>query len=126
MGRSRRLGFFGVRDSELTNEAAATPAVGLAYADNGDGSYAFVSGTCHLREDRTKVQQLWSKLHEAWYEGPDDPDLQLIEIRMESAEYWDSPDSGIFRFLGIVKAAVAGSDEDELGEHGEIQVADRR
>ena len=38
---------------------------------------------------------------------------------MESAEYWDSPDSGIIRFLGIIKAAVTG--EEHEFEHGEIR-----
>jgi general stress protein 26 len=115
------LWFFGVRASELVREASADPRVGLAYADNDDGSYAWVSGTCHLREDRAKVEQLWSAIHKAWYDGPDDPDLQLIEVRVESAEYWDSPDSGVIRFIGIIKAAVTG-DEYDAGEHGQIEV----
>ena len=113
------LWFFGVRESELVSEARADPRVGLAYANNADGSYAYVNGRCFLRDDRAKVEQLWSKLHQAWYDGPDDPDLQLIEVRLESAEYWDSPDSGIIRFLGIVKAAITG--EEHEFEHGEVQ-----
>src|SRR5262245_36484018 len=76
---SGSLWVFGVRASDLTEEARANPRVGLAYADNDKGSYAFVTGACRLRDDRAKVEQLWSKLHEAWYDGPDDPDLQLIE-----------------------------------------------
>jgi general stress protein 26 len=115
------LWFFGVRASELVTEAAADPRVGLAYADNGAGSYAFVSGRCHLREDRAKVEQLWSDIHKAWYDGPDDPDLQLLEVRIETAEYWDGPDSGVVRFLGILKAAITG--EEHEVEHGEIEVA---
>jgi general stress protein 26 len=113
------LWFFGVREAEMTGEARDEPRVGLAYADNGKGSYAYVTGRCFLRDDRAKVEQLWSKLHEAWYDGPDDPDLQLIEVRMESAEYWDSPDSGMIRFLGMVKAAVTG--EEHEFDHGEIR-----
>jgi general stress protein 26 len=116
------LWFFGVRASELVSEASADPQVGLAYADNDGGSYAFVSGRCELREDQAKVEELWSDLHKAWYDGPDDPDLQLIEVHIESAEYWDSPDSGVLRFLGIVKAAVTGQ-EHEVGEHGEVELA---
>jgi general stress protein 26 len=112
------LWFFGVRQSELTDEARAEPRVGLAYGDNGKGTYAYVTGRCFLREDRAKVGELWSKIHAAWYDGPDDPDLQLIEVRMESAEYWDGPDSGIVRFLGIIKAAITG--EEHEVDHGEV------
>lgn len=114
------LWFFGVRSSELVTEAASDPRVGLAYADPGAGSYAFVSGRCHLREDRSRVEELWSDIHKAWYDGPDDPDLQLLEVRIEAAEYWDAPDSGVVRFLGILKAAVTG--EEHEAEHGQIEV----
>ena len=114
------LWFFGVRDSELVTEVAADRRVGLAYADNGDGTYAFVSGSGFLREDRTKIDELWNPIHKAWYDGPDDPDLQLIEVRLESAEYWDSPDSGVFRFLGVLRAAVS-NEEHEVGTHGEVR-----
>lgn len=119
------LWFFGVRDSELANEVAADPRVGLAYADNGSGTYAHVVGTGHLREDQAKVDELWNPIHKAWFDGPDDPDLQLIEVRLDTAEYWDSPDSGVFRFLGVLRAAVTG-DEHEVGTHGEVEAASTR
>ena len=112
------LWFFGIREGELVDEARAEPRVGLAYDNHGKGTYAYVRGRCFLREDRARVEQLWSKPHEAWYDGPDDPDLQLIEVRMESAEYWDSPDSGVIRFLGIIRAAITG--EEHEFDHGEI------
>jgi len=114
------LWFFGVRDSELTNEVAADSRVGLAYADNGSGTYAYVVGRGYLREDRAQVDELWNAIPKAWYNGPDDPDLQLVEVRLETAEYWDSPDSGVVRFLGILRAAVT-DDEHEVGTHGEVE-----
>ena len=114
------LWFFGVKESELVQEAAADPDVTLSFADNAKGTYAFVSGKAYLRDDRAKVEELWNPIHKAWYDGPDDSDLQLIEVKLESAEYWDSPDSGAVRFLGILKAAVTG-DEHEVGEHGHVQ-----
>lgn len=120
-GEDGSLWFFGVRDSELVGEVSAQNAVGLAYVDNGSSTYTFVSGTCHLREDRAKVDELWSRIHEAWFDGPDDPRLQLIEVRMESAEYWDSPDPGAVRILSMVRAAVTGKQPE--GDHGEIEVA---
>jgi len=118
------LWFFGVRKSELVEEVAADSRIGLAYADNGGGTYAFVSGRGYLREDQAKVEELWNPIHKAWYSGPEDPDLQLIEVVVETAEYWDSPDSGVFRFLGILRAAVT-DEEHEVGEHGEIEVGGR-
>ena len=45
------LWFFGVKDSELVQEAAEDPQVSLSFADNGKGTYAFVSGRAYLRTD---------------------------------------------------------------------------
>ena len=61
-----------------------------------------------------------SALAGRWYDGPEDPDLQLIEVRIQSAEYWDSPDSGIVRMVGVLRAAVTG-EEHEVGTHGEVK-----
>jgi general stress protein 26 len=119
------LWFFGVRGSELADEVAADARVGLAYADNGSGTYAYVVGRGYLREDRAKIDELWNPIHKAWYSGPDDPDLQLIEVQLKTAEYWDSPDVGVVRFLGVLRAAVT-SDEHEVGEHGEVSVPSSR
>lgn len=116
--------FFGVRESELAQEVAADSTVGLAFADNSKGTYAFVAGHGFLRENRAKLEDLWNPILKAWYDGPDDPDLQLIEVQLESAEYWDSPDSGPLRFLGILKAAVTG-DEHEVGTHGTVEAPAR-
>jgi general stress protein 26 len=115
------LWFFGVRESELVTEVAADSRVGLAYADNGGGTYAHVSGRGYLREDRAKIDELWNPIHKAWYSGPDDPDLQLIEVQLESAEYWASPSVGVVRMLGVLRAALTG-EEHEVGEHGQVEV----
>ena len=113
--------FLGARDSDVVAEAAADPRVGLVFADPDDGTYAYVEGNAQLRDDPDRVKELWDPMAEAWFEGPDDPSIQLIVVRIESGEYWDTPDNGAFRLLGVVKAAVIG-DREAAGEHGEVTV----
>jgi general stress protein 26 len=118
------LYFFISSDATTLDEIATDPTVGLGYADNGAGTYVSVSGTARVREDRAKVRDLWNPMLNAWFEGPDDPNLNLVEVRVDAAEYWDSPDSKVVRLVGIVAAAVTG-DEYDAGERGEITLARR-
>jgi general stress protein 26 len=113
------LWIFVPRDSEIASEVAADTTVALIYADTGNATYAHLRCHADLRDDRAKVAELWNPVMKAWYESPDDPNIQAIEVTVESAEYWDSPDSGVMRIVALARAAVGG-DDSPLGEHGEI------
>ena len=118
---SGSLWFFVSSDATTLDQIAAEPSVGLAYADNGKGTYVSVAGDAAVRHDRDKVQELWNPAFKAWFEGPDDPNLNLVEVRIREAEYWDGPDSRIARLIGIVAAAVTG-DEYDAGEQGTVEL----
>jgi len=122
---SGSLWFFISADADTLDEIAADPSVGLAFSDNGKGTYVSVAGDAAVRQDQAKVRELWNPVFKAWFDGPDDPNLRLVEVRVSSAEYWDSPDSRVARFIGIVAAAVTG-DEYDAGEQGEIQLTGSR
>ena len=66
--------------------------VNLSYADPRDEDFASISGTAHVVHDREKIRALWTKDLEPWFpRGVDDPDLALLEVRIDKAEYWDTP-----------------------------------
>ena len=118
---SGSLWFFVSADATTLDQIAADPSVGLAYADNGKGTYVSVAGDATVRDDRAKINELWNPAFKAWFEGADDPDLNLVEVRIREAEHWDGPDSRIARLIGIAAAAVTG-DEYDAGEQGEIEL----
>jgi general stress protein 26 len=40
----------------------------------------------------------------AWFpDGLDDPDLALLRVHVEAAEYWDSPSSTMVHIVGFVR-----------------------
>ena len=88
-----RLWFF---TEEHSPKSAAIEAhdhqVNLSYADPHDEDYVSVSGTARLVRDREKMRELWDSPLSAWFpRGLDDPDLALLEVRIDKAEYWDVP-----------------------------------
>jgi general stress protein 26 len=116
------LFFLGNDGSAQLQDIGRNPAVNLAYADNDGSKYASVSGTATSRIDPVLVKQLWNPILKAWWDGPDDPAIRVIEVQVQEAEYWAGPGKRVVRLVGMVAAAVTG-DEYDAGEHGRVEVA---
>ena len=57
-----------------------------------------------------------------WFpKGIDDPDLALLCVHIEKAEYWESPGSAVKRLYALVKARTTG-DKDAIGENRKLRV----
>lgn len=88
-----RLWFFTQAHSPKAIEAEANShQVSLAYADPRDEDFASISGTANVVRDPEKMRALWSPGLKRWFpKGLEDPDLALLEVRIDKAEYWDAP-----------------------------------
>jgi len=84
-------------------EIGACPQVCVAFADTHGQKYVSVSGTAEVSADRRKIRQLWSIPARIWWDTPEDPNIRLITIVPENAEYWDSPGN----VVSNIKMAVA-------------------
>ena len=74
----------------------------MTYADPEDHCYIAISGKGQIIRDPGKAAQLWSPIYEAWFPaGLADPDLSLIRISVEKAEYWDVPSSQAVHLLDL-------------------------
>jgi len=116
------LWFFTRDSSGKSGEARRHPQINLSYADPDKNRYVSVSGAAEIVRERAKAQELWNPVYRAWFpQGLDDPDLVLLRVRVEQAEYWDSPSSAMVQVAGFVKAMVSGKTyEPGPGEHGKI------
>jgi general stress protein 26 len=66
------------------------------------------------------MRKLWTPWVEPWFpRGLEDPDLALLCVHVEEAEYWDAPQSRMQRMLGLARAIATG-DTHELGEHEKL------
>ncbi|WP_295856810.1 pyridoxamine 5'-phosphate oxidase family protein [uncultured Xylophilus sp.] len=118
------LYFFVSRSSEIAARVREDGNVNIAYAHPGKDSYVSVSGEARDVEDRATVERLWTKMAEAWFPGgPTDPDLQLLEVRIIGAEYWDVTDSKVTQLFKMAKSVVTGKPPQDLGEHKELRVS---
>lgn len=111
------LWFFTWADSPKVDEFQDDADVNLSYADPKGHRYVSITGKATLVRDRMIMESLWNPLYKAWFpDGLQDPNLALIRVDVDEAEYWDSP--GLVRgVLGFVKSLLT----DDVFDEGENQ-----
>lgn len=114
------LWFFTSSKTHKIEEIEKDNRVNVSYAAPDDNIYVSVSGTAEVVKDQAKIDEYWSEIHKAWFpEGKDSPDLVLLKVVVEQAEYWDSPSSTILQVAGFLKAIATGESADG-GENKKI------
>ena len=117
------LYFFIGKTSQIASRAAQDPSVNVAYADTGDDSYVSVAGHAALLNDQAKKEALFTDMAKAWFpKGASDPNLALLAVSIDSAEYWDVDDSKMVQIFKMMKAAVTGKPPKDMGENKKLDV----
>ncbi len=81
-----------------------------------------MSGRAEINRDKAKMKELWNPILKAWFpDGLDDPNLCLLKVNAEKAEYWDSSSGKLVQLAGFVKALVTGTSIDP-GENKKIDL----
>jgi general stress protein 26 len=120
MDSEGKLWFFTAMSSGKVSEIDQHRKVNLSYVNLDKQDYVSVSGHARLFRDPEKMRELWTPWVEPWFpEGLDDPDLGLLEVTVDDAEYWDAPASKTQRLFGLAKALTSGK-TDRLGEHAKV------
>jgi len=114
------LWFATQRDSGKVEELASDSRVFVGYGSAGGQDWVALTGTGRVVDDREKINELWSPIWKNWFEGPDDPNLVLIEVTPQVAEYWDG-NNKIIAMLKLAFTAVTGKKTSD-GDHGKVAV----
>lgn len=118
------LWFFAGRNSELINQIENNPQVNLAFSNPKNFSFLSACGRAHVVFDREKARELWNPLYKAWFpEGLDDPNLCLLKVEIETADFWESPDSSIVKLVGFAKAILSGNrSQPAVSKQGRLEI----
>ncbi len=102
--------FFTYGESPKVHEIETRPYVNVAFADPKSQTYVSLSGRAELVRDKAKIEELWEPALKAWFpQGVDEPDIALLKINADQAEYWDAPSSPIAHLVSLAKVAVTGA-----------------
>ena len=88
------------------------------------GAFLSASGHATIDANRDEIHRLWSKANEAWFDGPDDPNVVLLQVRTESAEYWDNRGLKALKYaFDAVRAMATGGQPDaSRSQHGTVNL----
>lgn len=82
------LWFLTMKDTDKYEEILENPSVNVAYAGK---SYVSISGTAQFIEDLERKKEYWNPILEKLLKTTyDDPNIILIKVTAETAEYWES------------------------------------
>ena len=109
-------------DTHKDEEIKKDNRVNVSYAEPSDNIYVSVSGTAQTYHDQAKIDELWNPFYKAWFpEGQTDPNIRVLKVTVEQAEYWDSSSSTIVHLVGFLKALATGEQYDG-GENKKIDL----
>jgi general stress protein 26 len=99
-------------------------SVNLAYADADADTYISVSGKAEIVEDKGKMKDLWNPALKGWFaQGLDTPDISLLKITVDKAEYWDVKSNKMVQLAAFAKAAITGkSAREDIGNSEKLNV----
>lgn len=120
LGDKATLYFFVSKATELGQRLRTDGNVNVSYADPNKDTWVSITGHATVSEDRDAIERLFNPMTKAWFPGgPTDPDLELVEVHISHAEYWDVKESKPTQLFKMAAAAVTG-ERPKLGEHKEV------
>lgn len=113
------LWFFSGADARKVDQIRHGARVNVAFASGS--SWVSIAGNAEVLRDVAKAKELWNSFVEAWFpNGPEHPDVVLVKVHADTAEYWDSPGGRVATLLSLVKSKITGDAYDG----GENEVVD--
>lgn len=102
------LWFFMARDTEKAAEIETKRFVNVSARSDDQERFVSLSGRGTIVEDPAKAAQLWKPSFLKWFPGGlADPQLALLRVEAETAEYWDTP-GGVAAYLANFAASLTG------------------
>ncbi|QPK83882.1 pyridoxamine 5'-phosphate oxidase family protein [Corynebacterium qintianiae] len=102
------------KDSEQGAWLQNTPQVNMAYSDAG--SWLSVAGTVRFLEGEersAKIEQLWDDSMSSYFDGRDDPNLGVMLLDSESAQFWGHKDGRAAALFDLVRTRVTGQESTD-------------
>lgn len=86
--------------------------VQLLFMNNSDAEYLSVFGEATIYKDRHTIEEKWSSMANAWFDGKDDPNVSIIRVTPTETYYWDTKAGKLVSLLSFAAAAISGGKTD--------------
>lgn len=117
------LWFLSSDDSNKNFEIREDNRVQLFFSNNSDYEYLSVYGEATIYKDRSTIEDKWSEMANAWFDGKDDPKVAVIRVAPKDSYYWDTKAGKLVTLLSFATAVISGSKTDnDDGVEGNLTV----
>lgn len=96
-------------------EASGSPTT-VTFSDPVKNTYVAVQGDARTVDDRDRIAALWNPGAGAYFEGPDDPQVRVLDVTVAYGEYWDGPHGRIGQLVQLAAKALG----KETGHQGDV------
>jgi general stress protein 26 len=103
------------------HEIEAEHDVCLIFIDAKEKAYLSLTARAEVRVDHAKAAEIWKSTDNAWWNGPDDPNVCVLRVVPSTAELWDGPASSAVAAFEFAKARLTG-EKPNLGENRKVTV----
>ena len=98
-------------------ETTGSPTT-VTFSDPSKNTYVAVQGSARTADDRARIAELWNAGAGAYFEGPEDPQVRVLDVAVAYGEYWDGPHGRVGTLLQLAVKALG----KETGQQGDVIV----
>lgn len=117
------LWFLSSDQSHKNFEIKEDNRVQLYFMNNSDSEYLSILGKAFIYQDKNTIEDKWTPMANAWFDGKDDPNVSVIRVTPEETYYWEPKVGKFVSMLNFATAAITGQKTDnEDGREGNLHV----
>jgi general stress protein 26 len=94
---------------------------GLTFIDQQANAYLGLSARASVITDPATIKKYWQSTDSLWWQGPDDPNVCVLQAELTSGSMWDGPSSKAVELFEFIKAKIIGA-EPNLGENRKTDI----
>lgn len=102
------LWFISGETSNKNFEIREDRRVQLFFMNNEDSQYLSVYGEASVYKDRATIEEKWSPMAKAWFDGKKDPNVTIIRVEPKESYYWDTKAGKLVSLISFVASAITG------------------
>lgn len=115
------LWFISSKESGKNIQIENDNRVQLYFMNSSNYEYLSILGDAFIYTDKATIEEKWSAVANAWFDGKDDPDVSIIRVVPTEVYYWDTKFGKFVSLVNFVSSIISGKNTDNSdGIEGKI------